>query len=82
MRILPTVCIRPNGTGAQWVKADLDEISGRCTLVNMSALEVALWVVVLVASVFGIAAKDWRACAITLGCAVFALVMMIVHAWR
>lgn len=48
----------------------------------MPLVELIAWVVVLVASIVGIATKDWRWLAATLGCAVLALVLTIVHAWR
>jgi hypothetical protein len=48
----------------------------------MAVWEIALWVLVLVASIAGIVAKDWRASIATLGCSVFVLVMLIMHAWR
>jgi len=35
-------------------------------------------VIIFAASVTGIAAKDWRACCVTLGVALFLLVMMLV----
>ncbi len=48
----------------------------------MSVLEVTCWVAVLALSVWGIAAKDWRASIGTLAVSVLAIVLMIVHAWR
>lgn len=48
----------------------------------MNVLEVILWVVVLAASVVGIALKDWRLLGLALGCSVLAIVLMVVHVWR
>lgn len=45
-------------------------------------IELVLWVIVLCAAIVGLAAKDWRTNAITLACAVLALVLYVVGRGR